>query len=203
MRSPDVSPFGPDLQKYWNRRHELFSRFDDGIATDAEGLYSVVPEDVALEQARRLRSGSVLDAFAGIGGSAIGFARGGKTVIAVDIDKRRLDMALHNAEIYGVADRITFILGDFFDVAPTVSAEAVNLDPPWGGPDYRARRHFGLDDFSPSGHALLDYSLSRYSEVMLRVPRNFDSAELHAPNQYREQFDDISHGRLISRTVVF
>jgi tRNA G37 N-methylase Trm5 len=39
-------------------------------------------------------------------------------VIAIDIDPTRVEYARHNAEIYGVADKIEFIVGDFFQLAP-------------------------------------------------------------------------------------
>lgn len=37
-------------------------------------------------------------------------------VIAIDIDPAKIELAKHNASVYGVADRIEFIVGDFFDV---------------------------------------------------------------------------------------
>lgn len=58
------------------------------------------------------------------------------TVIAVDIDSVKIEMARHNAQVYGVADRIEFIVGDFFELAPRLYADMVFLSPPWGGPDY-------------------------------------------------------------------
>lgn len=39
-------------------------------------------------------------------------------MIAIDIDPKKIDYAHHNAAIYGVDDRIDFIKGDFFDLAP-------------------------------------------------------------------------------------
>jgi trimethylguanosine synthase len=39
-------------------------------------------------------------------------------VIAIDIDPVKLQCARHNAKIYGVEDRIEFILGSFYDLAP-------------------------------------------------------------------------------------
>lgn len=38
-------------------------------------------------------------------------------MIAVDLDPKKLDLAQHNAAIYGVADKIDFVKGDFFDLA--------------------------------------------------------------------------------------
>lgn len=39
-------------------------------------------------------------------------------MIGIDIDPVKIACARHNAEIYGVADRIEFILGDYFDIMP-------------------------------------------------------------------------------------
>jgi len=58
-------------------------------------------------------------------------------VIAIDIDPIKIEYARHNAKVYGVADRIEFIVGDFFDIVPKlVAAEVIFLAPPWGGPEY-------------------------------------------------------------------
>ena len=57
-------------------------------------------------------------------------------VIAIDIDPVKIAFAKRNAEIYGVAHKIEFIVGDFFRLAPTLKADLVFMSPPWGGPDY-------------------------------------------------------------------
>ena len=54
-------------------------------------------------------------------------------VIAVDICPERVALARFNAGVYGVQDRIQFIVGDFFELAPELKADAVFLSPPWGG----------------------------------------------------------------------
>ena len=40
------------------------------------------------------------------------------SVIAIDIDPVKVACAIRNAEIYGVADRIEFIVGDYFHIMP-------------------------------------------------------------------------------------
>ena len=40
------------------------------------------------------------------------------TVIAIDIDPVKVACAMRNAEIYGVTDRIEFIVGDYFHIMP-------------------------------------------------------------------------------------
>ena len=55
-------------------------------------------------------------------------------MIAIDIDPNKIEAARHNARIYGVEDRIQFIVGDFFEVIPTLNiADVIFLSPPWGG----------------------------------------------------------------------
>jgi trimethylguanosine synthase len=70
-------------------------------------------------------------------------------VIAIDIDPVKLHCAKHNAAIYGVADRIEFILGDFMQLAPSLKADAVFLSPPWGGPSYIHASVFDLETMIP------------------------------------------------------
>jgi trimethylguanosine synthase len=194
--SPDSNPFGPDLQHAWDNRYIFFSRWDEGIQTDERGLYSVIPEDYALRQGQLIAGQTVLDGFSGIGGSSIGFARAGKRVTTVDLDGDRLKMAEHNAGVYGVRDAITYVQGDFFEVAETVQADTVNLDPPWGGYSYKSLARFALANFSPDGNDLLRFCFERFGEVVLRLPRNFDMAELDRFDVPRTEHPEIS-------TVIF
>lgn len=201
--SSDASPFGEAYQSYWEKRYDYFSRFDDGIHTDGEGLYSVTPEAIALNQARLLQSTSVLDGFGGIGGCAIALARSGKQVICCELHPKRLQMARHNAAIYGVEELIDFRLGDFYAVAQATDTEAVNLDPPWGGFAYKSKKHFTLADFSPDGTELLSFCLRRYREVMFKTPATFDIAQLDQFGVPYHTSDEYDGERLIFRTVLF
>ncbi len=197
------SPFGPATQKYWNRRHQYFDKFDDGIETDAEGLYSVVPQEVGAQQAALLKSSKVVDGFAGIGGNTIAFAFAGKHVVAIDANETRLTMCRHNAGIYGVDGRIDFVHGDFVELVPKFAdAGAVYLDPPWGGPAYKEQGAFTLRDFDLDGDALLDLVVPLFDEVLLRVPRTFDEAELERHGRGWRVLDDLSAGRTVSRSAL-
>lgn len=48
-------------------------------------------------------------------------------MIAIDIDPVKIACAIRNAEIYGVADRIEFIVGDYFDVMPHLKVPLLSL----------------------------------------------------------------------------
>ncbi|KAF8572311.1 hypothetical protein P879_00693 [Paragonimus westermani] len=71
------NPLGdPALLKYWNRRYELFERFDQGIQLDKESWFGVTPESIARYQASaQAGCDLVVDVFCGVGGNTIQFAQ--------------------------------------------------------------------------------------------------------------------------------
>lgn len=157
------------------RRRRLFSRWDEGIQTDDEGLYSATPEALAMRIAEGAR-GVVLDGTCGIGALTIAYARqpGVQRVLAVDLDARRVEMTRANAALYGVASKIEATSGDVFDVVAARPHDLLVLDPPWGGRDYD-RRRMVLGDLTMDLAALLE----RVSTpVVLKLPRSFDVATL-------------------------
>lgn len=169
----------PEARPYWNSRYTVFPRWDDGIQTDWQGLYSVKPQVFAMQLAASLPGKVVLDAFCGIGGCAIAFALSDKKVLAVEIDEHRLGMARNNARVYGVEDRITFIHGDVTKLVGTLHYDAAFFDPPWGGLENRQNATFCWDDFPVNPIPLIHAALARCNIVGLAVPANFNVAELH------------------------
>jgi len=51
-------------------------------------------------------------------------------VIAVDIDPRKIELAKHIAKVYGVYDKIEFIVGDFFKLCDKMIGDAIITSPP-------------------------------------------------------------------------
>uniref|UniRef100_M4BGE9 Trimethylguanosine synthase n=1 Tax=Hyaloperonospora arabidopsidis (strain Emoy2) TaxID=559515 RepID=M4BGE9_HYAAE len=148
-------PVAKDVLKFYMRRHTLFEKFENGIQLDHESWFSVTPQAIAEHIAMRLSCDVVLDPFAGCGGNVIQLAMTCKQVIAIDIDPVKIRMAKHNAAIYGVADKIEWIVGDSIDLLPSLQADVVFLSPPWGGVDYN-RTCFSLDDMLVKGVSGLD-----------------------------------------------
>jgi trimethylguanosine synthase len=94
----------------------------------------VTPEVIAQHHARRISCDVVVDAFTGCGGNAIQLAMTCRQVIAIDMDPKKIAIAKHNAHVYGVSDRIEWLVGDAFQILPSIKyADAVFLSPPWGG----------------------------------------------------------------------
>ncbi len=159
------------------RRRRLFSRWDEGIRADDEGLVGATPEALALRIAQGAR-GVVVDGTCGVGALAIAYARepGVTRVIAIDRDRTRLAMARHNAAIYGVEAKVEFVCADVVERTGTVRADLLVLDPPWGGRDYD-RERVALEDLGLDVAAVLE----RFQgPVVLKLPRSFDPATLPA-----------------------
>lgn len=80
----------------------------------------------------------------------------------------------HNAGVYGVADRIEFIHGDFLALAPRLQADVVFLSPPWGGPGYKSAKVFDLDSMMGGldGADILRAALGVAGNVGYYLPKN-------------------------------
>jgi len=141
-----------------------------GAQLDAEGKMSLTPEGLALQLGERAKGLRVIDAFAGAGGNAIGFARAGCRVTAIELDAARLAMARHNATLYGVADRIEFIRGDSRELVADREADLLFLDPPWGGRYQKERTT--LEDLAPCPEVL--QQAARFANTWIKVPPSFD-----------------------------
>ncbi|KAL1925701.1 uncharacterized protein VTP21DRAFT_584 [Calcarisporiella thermophila] len=197
----------PDLKKYWYQRYRYFSLFDEGIVMDREGWYSVTPEKIAAHIAERCRCDVIIDAFCGVGGNAIQFAFTCERVIAIDIDEVRLSCARHNARIYGVEDRIEFILGDYMKLAPNLKADVVFLSPPWGGPGYRDCEVFDLKTMIPmDGIHLFELSQKITPHIAYFAPRNAciqQLADLAGPGNTCEVEKNYMSGALKAITAYY
>ena len=212
-RPSQECPLGIEFQNYW----ELLSLEEKQWKLDQEGLYSLTIQQIAVEQAKMLRGDVVIDAFCGSGGNAIAFAREGKQVVAVESNKDRLEMAKANAKSSGVYENITFITGDSVNglgvLAQIHGADAVFLDPPWGGPGYVEKDDFGLKSCGKDGRdysGLLPLALSLKPEVNvgIKLPVNFrmqDIDDLRVPYVEKEDIYTNPYGvpEVLHKTAYF
>ncbi|KRT83541.1 methyltransferase, partial [Oryctes borbonicus] len=180
LNLPSEIKENPKLRKYWQRRFSLFNKFDQGIKLDEESWYSVTPELVAKHTAQRLKCGIIIDAFCGAGGNTIQFAQTCNKVIAIDIDPKKIELARNNAQIYGVADHIEFIVGDFLKLCDKLIADVVFLSPPWGGPSYLSLPTYDLEQFlQPVPLKILMESVRVITKnIAIFLPRNANTHPL-------------------------
>ncbi|RDW93770.1 RNA methyltransferase [Aspergillus mulundensis] len=135
-----------DIQNYFSQRYDLFSKYDEGVWLTDDAWFGVTPELIATKIADQIARAApperkvLVDVFAGAGGNTIAFARSGhwKRVYAIEKDPATLRCAQHNAEVYGVADKITWFQGDCFEIIKSQLKDlapysVLFASPPWGG----------------------------------------------------------------------
>ena len=123
--------------------------------------------------------------FAGAGGNVIAFALSGRwsRVIAIEKDISTIACAQNNAEIYGVADQITWVNDDSFSYLTTnstsidISKIVIFASPPWGGPGYRSDEIFNLNTMSPYSVKEI-HSACKGMDSGLYLPRTSDLRQI-------------------------
>ena len=144
-----------ECKKFWNKRYQLYSKYDEGVYMTSELWYSVTPEDISkfvAQLVKRLlpKAKSILDVCCGGGGNTIQFAKVFDNVGGIDINGTNIVCTEHNANIYGVRDKIWTLQGDWNQLCNRTDWIPHNLEnkkqhrtfdfvfisPPWGGPSY-------------------------------------------------------------------
>ncbi|XP_003739694.1 uncharacterized protein LOC100897763 [Galendromus occidentalis] len=172
------APKDARLAKYWAQRYRLFRKFDDGIRLNETAWFSVTPEKIAEHVAARMcpksqrKSNFVIDAFCGVGGDAVQLGLRSQLVLAIDIDRETIEMAKHNAAIYGVEKRLDFIQADMNTFVPRISPDAVLFTPPWGGPEYKDKDAYDLSDMEVDLVKIFRRWQQVTPNIALIVPRN-------------------------------
>lgn len=206
-----VEELSVNIIKYWCQRYRLFSKFDNGVKLDEEGWFSVTPEILAKHHAQRCGKGTIVDGFTGVGGNAIQFAQKSCQVIAIDINPKKIGYAQHNARIYGVADCIDFITGDFFQLAPRLKADFVFLSPPWGGPEYAQVENYDIRYMlkPKDGFSLFRAAWMISTNIIMFLPKNVDLnqlaelALLFSPTLALEVEKNYVNGKLLAITAYY
>ena len=94
----------------------------------------------------------------------------------MDIDPKKIKLAKVNAEIYGVSEKIEFIVGDFFSLGLQIQADVIVTSPPWGGVEYTKTSILG-----PSAvfiDQILEKGKLMAPKMLLHLPKNIDKNEV-------------------------
>lgn len=218
-----------NCKKYWPKRYDLFSRFDDGVYMSSELWYSVTPERCARFVARWLRQllpkdAAVVDVCCGGGGNCIQLAREFDRVVAIDINETNVYCTMHNASIYECADHIVPVVGDWLELSCKPETwvpnwpgklDVVFCSPPWGGPGYKKRVKgpqppFDAEAMEPLGlEVLLRLCKPLAKTVVLFLPRNtdldqvYDATKRHYPGEMCRVIRLLDHGKSIGLAVMW
>jgi hypothetical protein len=134
---------------------------------------------------------SIVDGTTCVGGNTISFAKFYNHVYSFELNAERYKMLENNVKVLQL-ENVTTLEGSFlklFEISTedekfgTIldSAEAVFLDPPWGGPDYKKHKTLQLHLDTLSMPEICQKILKKFTKikmVCLKLPNNFDFASL-------------------------
>lgn len=198
-------------KRYWRKRYQLWSRFDQGVLFTPELWYSVTPEKVAKFTAKLAkvlvpRAKAALDVCCGGGGNTIQFARYFEQLVGVDISSTNIACCEQNARVYGTKN-IHFVKGDWrgFQESLDWVPEGVELvngkfdvvfsSPPWGGPAVNKHESFDLHKMRPFNIREIVTSMKKVSDnIFLFIPKNSNLD--HIREVVRELYGDKGKARV-------
>ena len=116
------------------KNHINVDKFSKKVFCDKGSYLISCPEQVAVYLASLLkRYKSAVELCSGVGITVLALAKSMNKVYGIEIDRKRLEMSIHNARLYGVERKVKFILGDATneDILKNIKAEVAILDPDW------------------------------------------------------------------------
>lgn len=122
-----------DVRAYWNARPCNIRHSTKPVGTreyfdEVEARkYFVEPHIPVFADFGRWKGKKVLEIGCGLGTDTMNFARAGARVTAVDLSDESLAMARQRAEVFGLADRITFYRANAERLSETVPVEPYDL----------------------------------------------------------------------------
>ncbi|HLG86473.1 MAG TPA: class I SAM-dependent methyltransferase [Alphaproteobacteria bacterium] len=136
-RDSDVATFADvsidAVRDYWNSRpcnirHSPKAKGTREYFDEVEARkYLVEPHIPGFAEFARWKGGKVLEIGCGIGTDTMNFLRAGAEVTAVDLSSESLAMAKQRAELFGLADRVTFQQVNAEKLSETVTPQPYDL----------------------------------------------------------------------------
>ena len=114
--------------------YKNIDKFSKKILCDKDSYLISCPEQVAAYLASLLAPyKSAVELCSGVGITVLALAKNMNKVYGIEIDRKRLEMSIHNARLYEVEHKVRFILGDATneDILKNIKAEVAILDPDW------------------------------------------------------------------------
>lgn len=148
------------------------------LKLDEEALYSVTDQYTADKISKEIKKQfpdihTITDMTSCIGGNTYSFSKYFENVHAIELDKLKYDYLSYNLTILD-ANNVKLHYGDSLSIVPTLQQDILFIDPPWGGPNYKDKKHIDLylSDIELSEVCRVLIPHSKY--IALKVPTNFD-----------------------------
>ncbi|GAW82760.1 hypothetical protein, conserved [Plasmodium gonderi] len=129
-----------------------------------------------------------LDPFAGAGGNSQSMSH--VFTIASDVELARIKECQHNCKFYN--NNVDFILCDFFNIVNSFRENTIDvifLSIPWGGPSYKEKKQFQLNDPKDklSVYSCLKESTKLTKNIIIYLPRNVCMVDLYHLFRYYQK----------------
>lgn len=173
--------FRDRLRQQWRQLQDL-ANYGEGWAYTLPGLLALKPVDHFTRVAEALPDSvtTIADPFCGIGGSAIGLAKGGRRVLASDLSPTMVRLARQNAATFLVADRVSVTRQDARRVVANPQADAIHLDAPWTTVDVNGDGVFQMNELGPF-HTLIPKAVQATEWTLVTVPDKVDVNSFRLP----------------------
>lgn len=119
---------------------------------------------------------SIADLTGNVGSDTILFGLHFRDVVSVEIDAENYKALKNNVGVFGLKN-VKVIHGDSTHI--NWNTDAVYIDAPWGGPDYKTKTHLDLY----LGKERLDLFIKKLhvDHIFLKVPKNYNFDRLDMP----------------------
>jgi len=170
--------------KIHDKRDFLFRdvpvQFRREIQVDDVALFSVTDMKSAARMTKLalslpgLTNNSIMtDATACVGGNTRSFCEYFQHVNAVECDRDRYDMLVHNMQSVFNYHNVSYYCASYLDIMQTLIQDVVFFDPPWGGPNYFQENNLALYLDNISLSTICEAIKKRTKYVIIKVPINF------------------------------
>ena len=159
------------------------NKFSKEILYDEDAYYMSSPEFVVEYLADLIKDyKTAIEVCSAIGIAVCVLAKKIDRVYGIEIDPKRIEMANYNAKLYGVSEKVEFILGDALDVnlLKKIKASVAILDPDWSVDKNNPKIHSSsLSSTTPNAVELFNKVKSNItSNIVLRVSKNVSFEDL-------------------------
>ncbi|MBD3310030.1 methyltransferase domain-containing protein [Candidatus Woesearchaeota archaeon] len=155
-------------------------KFSKDVRADKDALHMSCPEVVgayiSVQLAQYIRFKRVAELCCAVGLLSVQLAKVMDKVYAVDLNSDRIRHARYNARLYGVEDRIEFIVGDVLDedLLKSIRADVAVLDPDWRADPKNTALAGSVDDTHPSLRKMFSLTQKHIAkDIVTRIPKDW------------------------------
>jgi len=113
-----------------------------------------------------------------MGGMSIALAKRFSKVNTCEIVRKHCEILENNLEQYGLIKKVNITCGDYMDSMTKLTQDAIVLDPPWGGTEYKNQKHIDLGMNNVNIICIINKLLDKSKYIYMMVPYNYKYDDL-------------------------